>query len=375
MRFIHTSDLHLGRRIFEFSLIDDQRHMINELVRMADEEKPDALVIAGDIFDRSTPSVEAVGLFDELLTRISRLGVRVIATSGNHDSAERVAFGGSLMRPSGVFLSRVFDGNVEKITLSDDSGEVDFWMIPFIRPGSVRRFFPDAEFADTNDALSAVIGSIPLDRTRRNVAIAHQFVTGAIRSESEEVSVGGSDNVDVSLFADFDYAALGHIHRPQSLAANVRYSGSPLKYSFSESLFDKSATLVEIDGDRNLSLKLLPIVPLHEMRELCGKFSDLVVPSRYEPIRDDYVHVILTDDDDIPDAAAKLRLCYRGLMKLSFDNTRTHAEIELPTVREASPIELFSEFYEKQNGRGMSDEQLDLMKELIGGLFDAADNT
>ena len=247
-------------------------------------------------------------------------------------------------------------------------------MIPFIRPGSARRFFPDAEFADTNDALSAVIGSIPLDKTRRNVAIAHQFVTGAIRSESEEVSVGGSDNVDVSLFADFDYAALGHIHRPQSLAANVRYSGSPLKYSFSESLFDKSATLVEIDGDRNLSLRLLPIVPLHEMRELRGRFSDLVVPSRYEPIRDDYVHVILTDDDDIPDAAAKLRLCYHGLMKLSFDNTRTHAEIELPTVREASPLELFSEFYEKQNGRGMSDEQLDLMKELIGGLFDAADN-
>ena len=371
MKFFHLSDLHLGRRLFEFPLIDDQRCILEQIIARAASEKPDAIVIAGDIYDRTTPSVEAVSLFDDFLTRVSELGIRLLAISGNHDSPERVAFGGRLMSRSGVYLSEVFDGEPRKVTLEDELGEVDFWLLPFIKPANVRRFFPDMEINDTNGAVKAVLERINLDSSRRNVLIAHQFVTGAERSESEEVSVGGSDNVDSTLFEKFDYTALGHIHRPQSLLPKVRYCGSPLKYSFSEALFAKSITMVELGEKGALKTTLLPLTPLHDMREIRWKFSELTIPEHYEKLKNYYVHIILTDEEDIPDAAAKLRKCYPGLMKLSFDNTRTRAETQIEAaVDERSPLELFSDFYKAQNGREMSPEQLEFMKEIIGRVFE-----
>ena len=371
MKFFHLSDLHLGRRIFEFSLIDDQQYILDRIIGRVAEEKPDAVVIAGDIYDRQMPSVEAVQLFDDFLTRISALGVKLLIASGNHDSPERLAFGGRLMSSSGVYIAGAFDGNPAKITLQDHYGEVNFWLMPFIKPATIRKFFPEAEIADTKDAVKLIIGSLPLDESKRNVLIAHQFVTGAERSESEEASVGGSDNVDSEIFARFDYTALGHIHRPQSISPTIRYCGSPLKYSFSEAPFAKSITMVELAEKGRAEITLIPLNPLHEMRELKGKFGDLTIPDRYEKLKNDYIHIILTDEEDIPDAAAKLRLCYPGLMKLSYDNTRTRSEVEIESaVDERTPLELFSDFYAAQNGHEMSPEQLEFMKEMIGGIFE-----
>ena len=370
MKFFHLSDLHLGRRLFEFSLIDDQRYILDQIIGLAEREKPDAIVIAGDIYDRPMPSVEAVSLFDDFLTRVSELGIKLLAISGNHDSPERVAFGRRLMSSSGVYFSEVFDGEPARVTLKSDV-EVDFWLLPFIKPAAVRRFFPENEFDDTNQALKAIIERMELDPGRRNVLIAHQFVTGAERSESEEITVGGSDNVDSTLFERFDYTALGHIHRPQSISGKVRYCGSPLKYSFSESLFAKSVTMVELTGENELELTLLPLEPLHDMREIRRNFDELILPEHYKKLENCYVHIILTDEEDIPDAAAKLRKCYPGLMKLSYDNSRTRAEFEIEAaVDERSPLELFSDFYAAQNGHEMSPEQVEFMKEMIGGIFE-----
>ena len=371
LKLFHLSDLHLGRRLFEFSLIEDQSYIIGRILELAKNERPDVVVIAGDIYDRSMPSVEAVRLLDDMLNGFSELGIETLIISGNHDSPERVSFGGRLMEPSGIHIAPVFDGKPEVVTMTDKLGEVDFWLLPFIKPASVRRFFPDAELETTNDALRAVMETVKPDPTHRNILVAHQFVTGAERSESEELSVGGSDNVDVSLLEGFDYVALGHIHRPQSIAPNVRYCGSPLKYSFSEAAYGKSVTMVTLGKKGEIETTLLPLVPLHELRELRGSFAGLTQPERYEKHRGDYVHIVLTDEEDIPDAAAKLRLCYPGLMKLSFDNTRTGSAAELEAaVDERSPLELFGDFYRLQNGHELSDKQLELMKELIGRIFE-----
>ena len=358
MRFIHLSDLHLGKRVNEFPMLEDQEFILLRILQIIDEERPDAVIIAGDVYDKAIPPAEAVRLFDDFLVRLARRQLQVFVISGNHDSAERIAFGGRLMDRSGIHLSPVYDGNVEPVTLRDEHGDVDVFLLPFVRPADVRRAFPDEEIATYEDAVRCAVAHMPLRPEARSVLAAHQFVTGAERSESEDINVGGLDNVDASVFGAFDYVALGHIHGPQQIGGpRVRYCGTPLKYSFSEKDHVKSVTVAELGEKGSLTVRTRPLTPRHDMRELRGTFAELCRP---DTATDDYLRVVLTDEEDVPDAMARLRTVCPNLMKLEYDNTRTRMQSAIDAVEDIerkTEIELFADFYERQNGQPMTEEQ------------------
>ena len=371
MKLIHLSDLHLGKRLNEFSLGEDQEYILNQILEIAEAEQPDAVVIAGDVYDKAIPSVEAVSLFDEFLVRLAGLHIHIFVISGNHDSPERIAFGSRLLEETGIHLSPVYGGSVESVTLEDAFGPVDFYLLPFVKPIHVRRFFPEDPTDTYTQALSTAVGHMNLDEHRRNVLVTHQFVTGASRSDSEEISVGGADNVDSAVFDAFDYVALGHIHSPQHCGSEkIRYCGTPLKYSFSEAKDTKSVTVAELKEKGNLVIRTVPLKPLRELVELRGTFEELTDRHFYENTTwtRDYVRLTLTDEEDIPDAVGKLRLIYRNLMKLDYDNARTRSNAEITGAQAQdtrSPLELFASFYELQNNRPMTAEQLVFLEELI----------
>ena len=371
MKLIHLSDLHLGKRVNEYSMLEDQEYILKKILSIIAEEKPDGVMIAGDIYDKSVPSAEAVSLFDEFLVSLSRQKLEVFVISGNHDSPERIAFGSRIMDAGGIHLSPVYSGRVEPIRLEDRFGEVNVYMLPFIKPSHVRRFHEETEIVTYTDALRCAVADMQVDETKRNVLITHQFVTGAARSESEEISVGGADNVDAEVFAGFDYVALGHIHSPQNCGGNtIRYCGTPLKYSFSEAGDQKSVTVVELLEKGSVSYKTIELIPRYDLVELKGTYEELTRKSFYNGTtwQEDYVHVTLTDEEDIPDAIGKLRTVYHHLMKLEYDNKRTRSNAVIlgdEKVEAKSPYELFSDFYELQNNQPMSEEQSTYMKELI----------
>ncbi len=387
MKLMHLSDLHLGKRVNEFNMLEDQKYILAKILEAMDEEHPDGVIIAGDVYDKPVPSAEAVQLFDWFLCELALRSLQVFIISGNHDSAERMAFGSKLMDASGIHVSPVYGGAVEPVILEDEYGPVCFWMLPFLKPAHVRRFYPDTRIETYTDALRTVIDAVPLNPSVRNVLITHQFVTGAGRSDSEEVSVGGSDNVDASVFDGFDYVALGHIHRPQNMGSEgngrerIRYCGTPLKYSFSEANHEKSVTVVELREKHNgsgeyaeLQIHTVPVKPLHDLREIRGSYMDLTAREYYLAMAsDDYLHITLTDEEDVPDAIGKLRIIYPNLMKLDYDNARTRSSQELTlaeNVETRSPLDLFSEFYEIQNNQAMSPEQTELMSQLIEKIWE-----
>ena len=363
MKLIHLSDLHLGKRVNEFSMLEDQQYILSEILCIIDAEQPDGILIAGDVYDKTVPSAEAVSLLDDFLVRLAKRDLQIFLISGNHDSPERMAFGGRLMEGSGVHLSPVYDGRVRPITLTDVYGTVNIYLLPFVKPAHVRRCFPEREITTYTDALAIAIEAMGVDQTERNVLVTHQFVTGAARCDSEELSVGGTDNVDASVFDPFDYVALGHIHGPQRVGREtVRYCGTPLKYSFSEAGHQKSVTVVELEEKGAVSVRTVPLVPLRDLVELRGTYEEVTFRGFYEgtSYQKDYVHITLTDEEDIPDAMRKLQIIYPNLMKLDYDNRRTRAGACLDGAEDAeqkSPLELLEEFYEKQNGRPMGEEQ------------------
>lgn len=376
MKLIHLSDLHIGKRVNEFSMLEDQKYILTKIINIIDDEKPDGVMIAGDVYDKSVPSAEAVALFDDFLVRLAKRDLKVFVISGNHDSAERIAFGGRLMNKSGIYMSPVYDGRVEPCTLEDEWGKVNLFMLPFVKPMHVRAFFEEEEIATYTDAMRVCIDNIAINNDERNVLITHQFVTGAERSESEEISVGGTDNVDVSVFDDFDYVALGHIHRGQNCKSErVRYSGTPLKYSFSEAKDVKSVTVVELKEKGNIAVRCVPLVPMRDMCEIKGRYDDLMLLDFYKDTTytTDYMHITLTDEEDVPDAIGKLRVVYKNLMKLDYDNTRTRTRSDIgmaEDVERKSPLQHFSEFYEKQNNQSMSEGQEKFMQELIEKIWE-----
>ncbi len=370
MKLIHLSDLHLGKRVNEISMLEDQRYILTKVISIIDEEQPDCVVIAGDVYDKSVAPGEAIQLFDDFICRLAKRNLSVFVITGNHDSPERMSFGSRLMDKSGIHISPVYDGTSRMISMQDQYGTVDIYMLPFIKPAHIRGYFPDEQIESYTDAMRVAIAQMNLNKKNRNVLITHQFVTGATRSESEDISVGGSDNVDVTVFEDFDYVALGHIHRSQNIGTErVRYCGTPLKYSFSEISHEKSITVVEIQEKSEVSVRTVPLIPKHDMRELKGTYMELTAKSYYENIAtDDYMRIILTDEECIPDAIGKLRLIYPNLMKLEYDNkrTRNNAQIDRAEgVEHKTPLQLFVEFYEKQNNQPMSEEQLAFSKKLI----------
>lgn len=418
MKLLHLSDLHLGKRVNEFSMLEDQTYILRQILEIVDEEAPDGVLIAGDVYDKSVPSAEAVQLFDDFLCRLAKRNLHVFVISGNHDSPERLAFGGRLMERSGIHMSPVYDGHITPISLEDQWGTVDVYMLPFVKPANVRRFYPEETIESYTDGIRVALGGLNRGTDgdtaggvgstdgcaggtsggkggpgpgHRRVLVTHQFVTGAARSESEEISVGGSDNVDGAVFADFDYVALGHIHGPQNLSADngggkgndgssenggcvMRYCGTPLKYSFSEAGHEKSVTVVELREKGNLTVRTIPLKPKRDLREIRGSYMELTDRRNYEgTATEDYLHITLTDEDDVPDAIGKLRVIYPNLMKLDYDNqrTRTHVEIDgAEDVEQKTPLALFSEFFEKQNNQPMSAEQTDFLEDLIQKIWE-----
>ena len=375
MKFIHLSDLHLGKRLNEFSLIEDQEYVLNEICGVIADEKPDLVIIAGDIYDKPVPSAEAVRLFDDFLTRVSAMTEHVFAISGNHDSAERIAFGCHIMEKSGIHLSPVYSGNTVPAVLNDEYGEFCVYMLPFIKPMTVRRFFPDNRIESYTDAVNAAVDAMDMDFSKRNIIVTHQFVTGAQKSDSEEISVGGSDNVDSSAFDGFDYVALGHIHGPQNVGSErIRYCGTPLKYSFSEAKQQKSVTVVEIREKGSLDVRTVPLVPMRDMRELRGTFEEICSAGcAGSGNNEDYLRVILTDEEEIPEAMGKLRAVYPNIMMIEYDNRRTrsaHDSIAAAEAENKLPIELFEEFYSFSNGGEMSQSQRQLVQSFIERIWE-----
>ena len=388
MKVLHVSDLHIGKRVNGISMLDDQRYTLRQILDIAEKRQVSVLLIAGDVYDKASPSAEAVTVFDAFLTDAVAAGLRVLAIPGNHDSAERIAYAQGLLEKQGVCLPPVYAGEVERVELEDEHGPVEFWLLPFLKPGDVRRFFPDEEIGDDySAALRAVLGACAIDQGKRNIVLSHQLVTAygtAPDRADDEIKLGGMDNVDVSVYDAFDYVALGHVHRPQRVGRDtVRYSGSPLKYSFSEARYGKSVALIELgekkpsdDVGECVSFELIPLVPLHDVREVRGTLADVLAMGTAHDASQDYLHITLSDEHPQLDAMAKIHEVFPNAMMLDYDNVTVL--IDRPqTQLTADPdsmdtLDLFSVFYESQVGNPLDDEQRNFAHKLIAKVEDSA---
>lgn len=372
---MHISDLHLGKRVNEFSMIEDQKYILATILDVIRAEQVDGVLIAGDVYDKTTPSEEAVQLLDWFLTRLSDLSVDTYIISGNHDSSVKLSFASGLIDHSGIHIAPVYNGTVKPYELTDPYGSVNIYLLPFLKPANVRSIFPEEEIRDYTDACRVAISHMEIDPQKRNVLVAHQYVRGGIKSESEEVSIGGLDQVDADVFDAFDYVALGHLHGPQNVGKpTIRYCGTPLKYSFSEEKQVKSVTIIQLGKKGDVDVREVELTPVRDLRTIRGTFEELTAKEYYETTNcNDYLHIVLTDEEDILDAVNRLRVIYPHLMKLSYDNCRTRQNNELDVTEEIhrkGPMELFEEFYELQNNQTMNDEQQKLLTGLVEEIWE-----
>lgn len=375
MKFLHLADLHIGKRVNEFNMLTEQKYILEQILQTADKEKPDGILIAGDVYDKSQPSAEAVELLDDFLTKLTALGQPVFMISGNHDSPERLSFGSQIMQKNGLYIAGTFDGSLKKVSLEDEYGTVNIYLLPFLKPAKVNPFF-EQTIESYDEAVRMVISAADIDEQERNILVTHHFVVDGVqqpeRSDSENLSVGGVDNVDVSAFEGFDYVALGHLHRGQTLGkGTVRYAGSPLKYSFSEARHQKSVTLLELGVKGELSIRQLPLTPLHDLREIKGPIDELLRTGCENPDNaEDYIHVTLTDEEEIYDAIGQLRQVYPNLMVLDFENSRT-ARADSSLIADSgdiagkSPMDLFAAFYQMQNNNELTAEQVQVLEQIF----------
>ncbi len=377
MKIIHLSDLHIGKRVNEISMIEEQKHMLEQILDMIQKERIDAVIVAGDVFDKSSPSAESVEILDDFLAALAVRKIKCFIVSGNHDSAERIAYGGRIMKDSGIYLSPAYQGSIETITLEDEYGTIGFYLFPFIKPIHVRQFASEPVIESYQDAYLELTKDIKIDLGIRNVAISHQLFhwRGELpeRSESESFSVGGLESIDISLLDGFDYVALGHIHKPQTVGRETaRYCGSPLKYSFSEANHIKSAVIINLQEKGDISLDFIPIIPKRDMREIKGPLKQLISETTVRKAnQQDYLHITLTDEDEIVDAIGKVRAVYPNVMRLDFENSRTR-ESEFPVLSESlsyqTPNQVFAEFYQMQNGAAMDEEKGRVVDEIFESL-------
>ena len=370
MRFLHISDLHLRKRVYEYSMLEEQKNALWQVLSAVDEKNVEGLFIAGDIYDKSIPTIEAIELFDSFLVELSNRNIDVYIISGNHDSPERVGFGADFFKSKRIYISKAYDGDIQYVDKEDLYGKIRIHLIPFLKPTNVRRFHQETEIADYNSAIRTVVEDIKLCEDGRNVVLVHQFITGAVRSQSEESFLGGMDNIEYDLFDEFDYVALGHIHKSQAMGRQqVRYSGALVKYALDEINQVKSMTLVEIKGKGEVEIETIPIKPIHDMRRVEGTYMELTDRNNYVNTKvDDYLHVVLKDEEDVPDALRKLRVIYPNILKLEYDNTRTRLKnsvIEGKGVRRKEPMEYIEELFRKQNNEDMTSEQAAVLKNIM----------
>jgi len=366
MKFLHLSDLHLGKRLNDVSLLDDQEYALAQVVQAAKDEQVDAVIIAGDVYQKSAPPAEAMSLFNNFLTALAEIGIKVFVISGNHDSALRISYLSALVRQAGIYISEAFDGMLQQHTITDAYGTVTVHLLPFIKPVYVKKLYPDEQIDTYQDALAAILRSSPVDTAQRNILVCHQFITGAETSDSEEHSVGGLDQIDSSLFADFDYVALGHIHKPQKISRDtLRYCGSLLKYSFSEANHQKSLLFVEMGEKGSITLTAKPLIPLHDLREVRGSMYDVM----HLPYSEDYVKVTLTDEIVPPDARVTISTVFPNIMTLAVDNSKTAGDLEVMetgSIKDKSMEELFCDFYRLMNSDVLpSDELMEVLRDVL----------
>ena len=366
MRFAHISDLHLGIRICDVKMAEDQLFILDQIADIIEAHKPDGVFISGDIYDRPIPPEESVEMLSAFLTRIRKAGPEIYMISGNHDSPERIDFATELLGSAGIHISGKYEGKIKKITKEDRYGEADIYLLPFIKPSYVNNCLPEEEKIESTDydaAVRKVLSYIRPDKKKRNIILTHQFVQGATRSESEEVIVGFIDAIGADIYDDFDYVALGHLHKRQYIKRDtLLYPGTPLKYSFKEEKNEKSVTFVELKGKGDIKISTVPLMAKRDMRNIEGAFEDVMKRKS-----DDYVRVVLTDEIPIPFAFNKLRNSYPNILKLEYAKTKDFAsQIKTDTdLKEKTPLELFEDFYFKVNGRRPDDEQKRFMAEII----------
>ena len=364
MRFLHIADLHIGKQLNDVSFLEDQRYILEQIIQMAERERVDAVLIAGDVYQKSSPQAEAMTLFNDFLTRLVGAGMKVFVISGNHDSDQRIAYFSALIRGAGVYVSERFEGTLQKATFDDEYGRINICLMPFLKPAHVRRFFPGEKITGYQDAVRLVLENSPVNTGERNVLLCHQFITGAERSDSEDVTVGGLDNIDASLFDDFDYVALGHIHKPQRILRDtLRYAGSPLKYSFSEVDHKKSAALVDVQEKGDVHVKLLPLYPLRDMRKVEGLIAEILDM----PYSEDYVAVTVHDEIVPPDAKLEITASvFPNMMKFTVENSKTKYSSDVlanDRVERKSVAELFCDFYRMQHNDVLpTEEQLKIFE-------------
>ena len=372
MRFLHISDLHLGKQMNDWPLLGDQEAVLQQIVSISETEKADAVLIAGDVYQRSSPQAEAMALFDSFVSQLVDAGKKVFIISGNHDSALRISYFASLVRSSGVYVTEAFDGRMQSVTLQDKDGDIVIWMLPFLRPSQVKRKLPEEKISTYQDAVEAVLRQTPVDPKKRNILMCHQFITGCETSDSEELAVGGLDNIDASVFDAFDYVALGHIHKPQKVTREtLRYAGSPLKYSFSEVNHRKSVTVVDIREKGDIGLHTVPLYPIHDVRLIEGCVDDIL----RMPYSEDYVWITIHDELPPPDARVMLSANFPNTMKFSIVNSKTKYDIDVKaagSVEDKSVTELFSDFYRLQNNdQAPGEEHMKVLGKVLRELEDS----
>lgn len=358
MRILHTADLHIGKVFEKVSMLEDQKYILKQISDIAIRENVDAVLIAGDVYQRSAPQAEAMEVFDGFVTALTDAGKKVFMLSGNHDSAQRISYFSSLIKGAGVYATQEFDGHLQTVTLSDKYGSVNIHMLPFVKPVIVKHLLPEAEIDSCTDAVRAVLDASPINESERNILICHQFAAGAVPSDSEESSVGGLDIVDASVFDAFDYVAMGHIHKPQKMGRDtLRYAGSPLKYSFSEAAFEKSVVIADIGKKGSIKLKTVPLKPLRDVRILEGMMDELMAL----PYSEDLVWATVHDEDVMQDASLTLRTVFPNLCRFTVSNSKTKDDLTVLSKEEMegkSITELFTDFYQQQNNNRLPSDKL-----------------
>lgn len=369
MKFMHLADLHLGKSVNGYSMIEDQKHALNEIINLIKKENIKILLIAGDIYQNSVPAIDAIYLFENFLYQLKDLEVTCLIISGNHDSADRLAYANKFLTSSNIYISNSYEGYLEKVTLEDKFGPVNFYLLPYIKPIDVKRYYPEKEIFTYTKAVEAAISDAEINKEERNVIISHQFIMNAELSDSEEIYAGDVEAVPANLYKDFDYVALGHIHKKQEfLNSKIRYPGALLKYSASEANYKKSITLVEIDKDGKVSIEEKYINYLRDMRIIEGYFDEIMQNASKDSHKDDYIHLLLEDEEDILDGLQRLRSVYPNIMTFRYKNMKigdNNLEEVLEKSSNTSPYQLFEDFYLQRIGQNLDDSKSKIIKETI----------
>ena len=377
MRILHLADLHLGKILQEQPLIEDQKYMLEEIIKKVQEENIEIILISGDIYDRSIPQTDAVDMLDYFLNKLIKdLKKQVFMISGNHDSKERLGFGNKIFENDGLYISSKYEGQIKKVELQDEYGKLNIYLLPFIKPVEVKKYFED-EILSYDETIKKIIEKENIDETQRNIILTHQFVTcigeEVERTDSETISLGGIDNVDISNYDKFDYVAIGHVHRPQRIGRDTaRYAGTMLKYSFSEVNHKKTIPIIDFKEKGNINIKLVELIPLRDMREIKGPIEELIKKENYKNTNtEDYIKAIITNEEPVYDAIGQIRKVYPNVLKLEIQNSKSSVsqndekEKELQNIKNKSEVELFNEFYKFQNYTELNDEQTQVIENIV----------